>query len=153
MEVYSFNLMAIKYCDVKDKGSGKACHKIFNDSDAIKVIGTCFHIMWKHWQKDNSVNFVFHASLRHMTEEILSKKAIPIALLPPFLENYRRAQYQIYRYGMLNLFSYEHFIPFSDKINCVYVLINRNQQNPYEIIDKLTSFLLEHHDILFDPEG
>jgi len=153
LEFYSFHLVAIKYCDVKDKNMRNAYHKIFNDQDAYRVIGTCFHIMHKHWQRDPNVNFVFYASLRDITDELLSTKTIKEENVAAFKERYSRARYSIYRYGMVNLFPYDYFTQLSDKKNCVYVLINKKQTKPSIIIDNLKAFLLKNHDIIFSPEG
>jgi hypothetical protein len=152
LEFYSFHLVAIKYCDVKDKHSRKAYSKIFNDDDAFRVIGTCFHIMYKYWRSNKNVNFVFYASLRDIAHELLIKKSIEPEKVPEFLEKYKRARYSIYRYGMVNLFSYEYFTPITDKKNCIYVLINKNHPKASDIIDPLTDYLLKNHDIIFDPE-
>lgn len=151
LEYYDFQMVAIKYCDVKDKNSPKAYHKIFNDCDASKVIGTCFHIMLHYWQKNKAINFVFYASLRSITNELLSKKTLSADEIPKFVERYKRTRYFVYRYGMINLFSYEYFTQLSDKENCVYVLMNKLQPNPELIMEELETFLRKNHNILFNP--
>ena len=151
LEFYEFQVVAIKFCDVKDKNSPKAYHKIFNDCDAPKVIGTCFHIMLHYWQKNKDVNFVFYASLRNITKELLERKNIPVADIPKFIDRYKRARYIIYRYGMVNLFSYDDFTQLSDKDNCVYALINKRQPDPGAIVSELEIFLRKNHNILFNP--
>lgn len=123
-ECYAFEVVAVKFCDVKDKRSKKAYHRIFDDGDAFRVIGTCFYIMLAYWRKNPNVNFVFYASLRDITEELLSKKTLALEQVPSFIANYQKTRYRIYRYGMVNLFSYEYFTAYSDRENCVYALIN-----------------------------
>ncbi|MBC7554031.1 MAG: hypothetical protein H7257_08630 [Taibaiella sp.] len=152
LECYSFQMVAIKYCDVKDKNSSKAYHKIFNDCDAPRVIGTCFHIMLHFWQKNKDVNFVFYASMRKIAKELLDRKKLDETQIIPFIERYKRSRFSVYKYGMVNLFSYEYFIQLSDYENCVYVLINRNLKSPAMIINQLTKFLQDNHDILFIPD-
>ena len=152
LEFYSFNLVAIKYCDLKEKDSKKAYHKIYNDRDAFRVIGTCFHIMHQYWQKDNNVNFVFYASLREIANELLDKKTVSESEVPKFIEAYKRTRYRIYRYGMVNLFSYEYFTPYEDRANCIYALVNKNENNAPAIINELTAYLLKNHNIIFNPE-
>jgi len=152
LEFYSFNLVAIKYCDVKDKHSSKAYHKIFNDCDAFRVIGTCFHIMHQYWKKNTNVNFVFYASLREIRSELLNSKTIPEESLADFIEKYKRVRYIVYRYGMLNLFSYDYFTPISDRENCIYVIINKKHPKAAEIIEPLRVYLLKNHEIVFNPE-
>lgn len=151
LEFYSFQLVAIKYCDVKDKNNPRAYHKIFNDGDAPRVIGTCFYIMLQFWRKNRNVNFVFYASLRDMSNEVIERKVIDPIKLPDFIASFKRSRYSIYRYGMLNLFSYEHFTQYSDRENCIYVLMNKNEKAPDQVIDQLKSFLAQHHNVLFEP--
>ena len=152
LEFYSFHLVAIKYCDVKDKNSKNGYNKIFNDCDAFRVIGTCFHIMFDYWRKYQNVNFVFHASLREIKADLLLKKAIPEEKISEFIEKYRRGRYIFYRYGMVNLFSYEYFTQVTDRVNCIYALINKTNTDLGEIIEPLKEYLLKKHEIIFDPE-
>ena len=151
-EFFSFGLVAVKYCDVKDKNSKYAYHKIFNDKDAFRVIGTCFHIMHQYWRKNNNVNFCFYASLRDIADEILKSKTLAPEDVDRFIHSYRRARYTIYRYGMLNLFPPDYFIPSSDRENCIYVLTNKNQKDPSQMMEALQDFLYKNHRVIFNPE-
>lgn len=151
LEAFTIGLVAIKYCDVKDKNSKRAYQKIFKDYDAPKVIGTCFYIMLDFWRKNPMVNFVFYASLREVTEDV-RKKGLPDDELDQFIENYKRARFRIYRYGMLNLFSYEHFTPVVDSGNCVYILINKKEPDAASLMSRLRDYLVDNHDLIFDPD-
>lgn len=151
-ELYSFDIVAVKYCDVKDKRSRKAYHKVFNDHDAFKVIGTCFHIMHQYWKKNTNVNFMFYASLRDIQAQLLEKKTLAVDKIPSFIESYAKVRYSIYRYGMVNLFPYKYFTPVTEKKNCIYVLINKNEPRPSHVLSELIAYLSDHHDIIFNPD-
>lgn len=152
LECYSFGMVAIKYCDWKDRKSHRtAYHKLFNDGDAKRVIGTCFHIMLAYWRKNVDVNFIFYASLRDVAAHLLENKSLTIRQVAPFIERYKRVRFRIYEYGMINFFSEEYFSQLRDEGNCIYVLLNRNQDNAESIINELTKFLKDNHDIVFEP--
>lgn len=152
LEVYSFNLVAIKYCDLRHKGSKNAYDEIFNDGDASRVIGTCFHIMRAYFLKHRDVNFVFYASIRGITEQFIKNKKIAPIQLDFFIDQYRKVRYRIYRYGMLNLFPFEYFHQVEDKDNCIYALLNK-KHDPATILEDLRNYLLEHHDTIFTPNS
>lgn len=151
LEYYQFDLVAIKYCDVKDKNAKNAYTKLFGDGDASRVIGTCFHIMHAVWKKQSNISFVFYASMRNVEQELFieKKKFTDSVKKKRFVENYKRARYNIYRYGMLNFFSQDYFIPVSDKENCIYVLLNRMAKSQEQAMAGLQQYLKENYDLIF----
>jgi hypothetical protein len=96
------------------------------------------------------VNFIFYASLRDIKQHLAKSLKLKEQNQQEFIENYKRVRYRIYRYGMVNLFPYKYFTPIADTQNCVYVLINKKQDNASDIISELKHFLYENHDVLFN---
>jgi len=150
VEEYNFGFCAIKFCDIKDKNNHlSAYQKIFNDGDFFRVLATCVYIMFKLWQTNPSINFVFYAVPRNVTVEDLSLKKIESQSVTDFLENYKRTRFKVYEYAMLNLFPPDEFIQLKDFTNCIYALINR-KNNETEMINRLGNFLFKNHDIIFE---
>jgi hypothetical protein len=76
LEVFSYGVVAIKYCDVKDKDASNRFDKIFNDNDAFRVISTCLFIMLDYWKKHPATTFAFYAVPRKRKEALLKEKAL-----------------------------------------------------------------------------
>ena len=151
LEVYSFNVVAIKYCDIKDKNSGNAYKKIFNDYDAFRVITTCLHIMLDHWKENPAVTFAFYAVSRELTQTIIQEKDITVQEAQAFADEYKRVRFRIYQYAMINLFPPAKFIQLRDSKNCLYMLFNKKQKKPKTTIKKLGQYLLDNYDMIFEP--
>lgn len=153
IEEYTFGFSAIKYCDIKDKKDKQhAFKKIFNDGDAFKVISTCVHIMHELWQKNKNVNFVFYAVPRSISIESLAERNILNQTREEYFEKYKRSRFNIYEYAMLNLFPPSHFTQMRDYENSIYILLNKKQESKKrEVLKYLADFLLNHHDIIFEP--
>ena len=152
LEVLHSGIVAIKYCDVKDKGSHNAYKKIFNDDDAFRVITTCLFIMLEYWKKSNSASFAFYAVPREWKEEFLKTKKIPFENKENFVEVYKKTRFRIYNYAMVNLFPPTSFLHVRDTKNCLYVLINKLDKNPNETMEELGNYLLKNCDLIFEPD-
>jgi hypothetical protein len=135
LELYSFGITAIKYCDIKNKNSRRAYEKIFNDGDAFRVITTCIKIMWDYRKKNPKTSFAFYAVPR-----FAPKKETRVRL-------------NIYRYGMINIFKKNEFDHYQDVDNAIYLMLHNSMSmvSQDEIIRKLEEYLLSHHDIIFTP--
>lgn len=147
LELFDFPLVAIKYCDLKDKNAKNRYRKIFNDCDAFRVIATCLYIMLEYWKKYPRVNFVFHAAPRHFID-----KENVFNLTEEQLDSYSKVRYSIYRYAMLNYFSYDDFTHVSDRGSGIYILMNKQQSKASRVMDKVKNYLQRNHDIIFTPE-
>jgi hypothetical protein len=145
LEIFSYGIAAIKYCDVKDKESKKAYNKIFNDGDAFRVITTCLHIMLDYWKKNPTTSFAFYAVPRELQSTLLIKDA-------KRLETYKNIRFRIYRYAMINLFAPTHFTQLTDNKNCLYVLLNKKQKKPKTTIKEMGSYLLDSYNLIFEVD-
>lgn len=151
IEEYSNGFYAIKYCDVKDKNNqATAYEKIFNDGDFFRILATCVYIMFKLWEANPSISFVFYAVPRNITPSALAKKKIPGDNKLAFLNNYKRTRFNIYEYAMLNLFPPHKFTHVKDYQNSIYALVNKHTEQ-VNMIESLGNFLLENHQIFFEP--
>lgn len=148
LELYSFEIAAIKYCDIKDKDSKNAYTKIFNDGDAIRVVTSCLHIMKDYWAKNPDISFAYYAVLREFKEGLKRAKGKD---KPKIIGQYKRARFHIYKYAMINLFPPIHFTQYEDENNCMYVLLNKNQKEPKATLKKLSKYLFDNHDLIFEP--
>ena len=146
-EFFSFDIIAVKFRDNKDKGSRGAYSKIFNDHDAFRVIGTCIHIMAQVWKEHPSASFAFHAIPRIDTNPKTKRKHTKKSE-----EEYLRSRYNIYTYGMVNYFPAEKFKHIRDRNNSLYVLLNQKNGNAQLCLDKLSQYLIANTDVVFDPE-
>jgi hypothetical protein len=150
LEVYSFDIVAIKYCDVKDKDSKNAYRKIFNDHDGFRVITTCLYIMLDYWKTNPTVTFAFYAVPRDFNKEKFNKKFIKEIDEQLFIEKYKKVRFNIYRYAMVNLFPPQNFVQLRDTKNCLYILLNKKQKKPKTTIDILGKYLLANYDMIFE---
>jgi len=144
--------VAIKYCDVKDKGAHNAYKKIFNDGDAFRIITTCLHIMLDHWRNNPEVSFAFYAVPRELKETLIKEKNLPEEEAEKFIKRYRLVRFNIYKYAMINLFSPKYFIQLRDTKDCLYVLLNKKQKRPKTTIKQLGKYLLENYNMIFNPD-
>ena len=153
VEEYSFGFYAIKYCDVKDKNNQTTAYqKIFNDGDFFRILATCVYIMFKLWEANPSISFVFYAVPRNITVADIANKKLSPQTETAFLEHYKRTRFNVYEYAMLNLFPPNKFSHINDYQNCIYALVNKNAAQ-LSMIKALGNFLLSSHDILFEPGG
>jgi hypothetical protein len=105
LEVFSYGVVAIKYCDVKDKYAGNRFDKVFNDHDAFRVITTCLHIMFDYWKKYPATSFVFYAVPRRREDAVLIGKKLTAKQIDKYVERFKKVRFNIYKYAMVNLFS------------------------------------------------
>lgn len=152
LEVYSFGVVAIKYCDIKDKDSSKAYKKIFNDFDSFRVITTCLFIMLDYWKKNPDVTFAFYAVPRDSNQKSKVPSHLSEDELEKFWKKYKRVRFDVYKYAMVNLFPPTKFITYRDSKNYLYVLLNKKQLKPKTTIKLLGQFLLNNYDMLFEPD-
>src|SRR4051794_37965536 len=110
LEVFSYGIVAIKYCDVKDKNAHNAYKKIFNEGDAFRTITTCLHIMLEYWRQNPLVSFAFYAVPRELKETLVEQKKMSKKDAEKFTRRYQQVRFIIYEYAMLNLFPPQKFI-------------------------------------------
>lgn len=144
LETFSYGIVAIKYCDVKDKNSRNAYKKIFNDGDAFRVITTCLFIMLSYWKEHPAVTFAFYAVPRENLNCESSKRRDSTL--------FRNTRFRIYQYAMLNLFPPTKFIQLRDSTNCLYILLNKKQKKPKTTLKKMGSYLLANYEMIFSPD-
>ena len=109
--------------------------------------------MKDYWKKNNSASFAFYAVPRDWKEELLNEKSLSEEKLEKFIDKYKKVRFNIYDYAMVNLFSPEDFTHLRDTKNCIYILLNKNQENPKETIKSLGEYLLAHSDLIFEVDG
>lgn len=149
LELFSFNLVAIKYCDRADINNNEGYKRIFNDGDAYRVISTCLHIMIDFWRNHPTVSFAFYAVPRDFNE-LNNRKFANDMLRQRFLERYRISRFSIYKYAMLNLFSPNDFFQLQDSANCIYLLANRHEENVAALIWQLGTYIYEREQLIFE---
>lgn len=152
IDVFDFPMVAIKYCDLRDKAAKNRYRQIFNDGDAFRVIGTCLYVMLDYWRRNPTTNFSFHAAPRTEKKHEKRGKKEKKKATKEELKRQEQIRYIIYRYAMLNLFSYEDFTHTVDNKNSIYVMINKAQEKPSEVMDKLKEYLKANYDIVFNPD-
>jgi hypothetical protein len=145
LEIFSYGIAAIKYCDVKDKESKNSYKKIFNDGDSFRVITTCLHIMLDYWQQNPNTSFAFYAVPRELKNTLLIQDAKRSLI-------YKKIRFRIYRYAMINLFAPKYFTQLTDNKNCLYVLLNKKQKKPKTTIKKMGSYLLDNYNLIFEVD-
>jgi hypothetical protein len=145
LEIFSYGVAAIKYCDVKDKDSKNAYKKIFNDGDAFRVITTCLYIMLDYWKKNPNTSFAFYSVPRELQNTLLIEDI-------KNLEVYKKVRFRIYKYAMINLFSPTYFTQLTDEKNCIYLLLNKNQQNQKLTLTKMGEYLLNNYSLIFEVD-
>lgn len=151
IELFSFNVAAIKYCDRADMNNKKNGYKrIFNDGDAHRVITTCLRIMLDFWRRHPAVSFAFYAVPRDLTPEIRGRNFSSEIMHQRFLERYRQVRFLIYRYAMVNLFSPNDFLQMQDSANSIYVLANRSERNISALVWQLSIYLYEKEKLIFE---
>ena len=151
LEVFSFNVAAIKYCDRRDHNNKKSAYrKIFNDGDAFRVISTCLYIMLDFWRNYPSVSFVFYAVPRDIDKTIHQKNFENETLRQKFIQEYKNARFKIYEYAMLNLFPPQSFIQTRDTATSIYLLVNRRLRNVNAIVLQVARYLFEREKLIFE---
>lgn len=153
LEVYSFGVVGIKYCDVKDKGAYNAFDKIFNDGDALRVISTCLYIMLDYWKRYPTTTFAFYAVPRDLPSALINQKQLNKIESEKFFERYRSVRFTIYKYAMVNLFPPKNFFQIQDSKNSLYLLLNRKQKKPKTTLKKFKKYLIDNCNMLFEPDG
>jgi hypothetical protein len=151
-EIYDFNVVAVKYCGLKDKDSSNRYELIYNDEDAIRVITTCLHTMKHYWQRNPAVTFAFYAVPRAFDENLVLNKDLTIKEYKIYKERYKKVRYNIYDYAMLNLFPPRTFIPIRDSKNALYLLMNRKQKKPATTVRIFGKYLLDNYELIFEPD-
>jgi hypothetical protein len=107
--------------------------------------------MKAYWQKNREVTFAYYAVIREFKKAIL-KKNISEAERNRFIDNYKKVRFSIYKYAMLNLFPPAYFSQYQDVKNCVYVLLNKKQKKPVTTLKQLAKYLLDYHELIFEPQ-
>lgn len=154
LEVFSFNVAAIKYCDLRDKNNKEIAYKrIFNDGDAFKVITTCLFIMLDFWQHNPSISFAFYAVPRDSELNNQKKKFDSELQRQNFLEKRKNARFNIYEYAMINLFGPQDFLHSKDSLNNIYILANKKQKNLSSVIIQIAKYLLENNDVILQIDS
>ncbi len=152
VELYDIGVVAIKYLDRRDKGSAAAFTRTFTepDSDAVRVITTCLHIMRDYWRANLDTSFVFIGMRRAVVSpEVAARRQFD--RYPERAAAYSNARFSIYRYAMKNLFSPAFFTHYFDERNNVYLLLNAANAEPVSLMEALVSELAEHYeDVFFD---
>lgn len=151
-ETYSFNVVAVKYCDIKDRNAGNRYDKIFNDGDAFRVITTCLYTMLDFWKRNPQVTFSFYAVPRHLDTHLFEQMHLDEKQWRKFVDRYRKVRYAIYDYAMINLFPPRHFTPLRDRKNSVYLLMNKKQRKPKTTVKRFGQFLLDNYGMIFEPD-
>jgi hypothetical protein len=151
-EIYSFDVVAVKYCGLKDRNAGNRFEKIYNDKDAFRVITTCLYIMLDYWRKNPDVTFSFYAVPRKFDESIVINKELSGRQLKKFIERYRKVRFAIYDYAMINLFPPTAFIALRDSKNAVYLLMNKKHKKPKITVQLFGRFLLDNYEMIFEPD-
>lgn len=142
LETYALGFVAIKFCERQDfrLKNAKRYERTFNDidNDATRIISTCLHIMRDFWVLHPGTNFCFHGTLRPLNSNDTN------------IRKNRTVRFNIYRYAMFNLFSPHDFEHYFDTDNCVYLLLNKTEQQPENVVKGLTKFLSDNYNIIFD---
>ncbi len=152
LEVFSYGVVAIKYCDLKDKNSSQRFNKIFNDNDAFRVITTCLYIMFDYWKKHPTTTFAFYAVPRKWNDSLLQQKTFTDKQTEKFSDRYKKVRFTIYKYAMENLFPPRHFIQLRDLKNSIYVLLNKKQKKPKTTLRTMAKYLAENYELIFEPD-
>lgn len=103
------------------------------------------------WKTDNGINFGFYAVPRDIDLDSISPKRKKSLNDINYLERYIRTRFHIYEHAMINLFPPSSFWHIQDYKNCIYILLNKNTKSPTIKLKKIVDFLLEFHDIIFEP--
>lgn len=150
-EVYSFGVVAVKYCGLKDQNAANRFERIYNDNDAFRVITTCLYVMLDYWRRHNDVTFAFYAVPRKFDDTVMREKNLTGRKLKNFTERFKKVRFAIYDYAMLNLFPPSAFILLRDSENAVYLLMNKKENRPKTIITEFSMFLFDNYEMIFDP--
>lgn len=150
LEVFSYDVVAIKYCDIKDKEAANRFDKIFNENDAFRVITTCLFIMLDYWNKHPETTFAFYAVPRKWKEALLAEKKLTEKQTEKYIERFKKVRFTIYKYAMVNLFPPKHFIQLRDTKNSIYVLLNKKQKKPKTTLKFLGKYLAENYEMIFE---
>ncbi|MBS1563006.1 MAG: hypothetical protein JST39_01400 [Bacteroidetes bacterium] len=136
-----------------DRRAQNRYERIFNDGDAVRVIGTCLHIMHNFWKRYPDTHFVFYAVPRKWEDAILAdKRAMSAAEQARFAERFKRTRFAIYNYAMLNLFPSEYFVHIRDTKNAIYILLNKSQWHHATRLKQLGKYLLANYNMVFEWE-
>lgn len=152
-EVYRFDVVAVKYCDIDAKYAGNRFEHIYNDQHAFRVITTCLYIMLEYWRRNPAVNFSFYAIPRKFDENIVKDKNLKGKELSRFIERYKNVRFAIYDYAMINLFPPTAFTPLRDSKNAVYLLMNKKQKKPKATAKAFGRFLLANYEMIFEADN
>lgn len=151
IEHFSFEVDAIKYCDLKDKDNKNGYTKIYNDHDGFKVLATCLKIMHTLWKNNPKISFAFYAA--HRPTEFQIKKDSRLRKLQEdeeYREKYIRSRFNVYEHAMINLFPPNVFWKAKDYKNCIYTLINKKAKRSAYRLNRIAKYLLRNHDIIFE---
>lgn len=142
LDVFSFGVVAIKFCALKDKNNGNRYKLIYNDEkgDPSAIISTCVRIMLDHLKAYPEASFAFYASPREAVEEMEDREKA----------YFRAARFRIYERVMTNLFSTKYFLHYRDKKNQMYVLLNKKQKRKKVCMKKLGDYILKNYNLILE---
>ncbi len=143
LDTHNFGVVEFRYCATKDKESRSAYSKIYNDNDGIRIISTCFNIIFDYWRRFPDSSFWFYAMPRNIPVGLDLKNRSP--------EGYLSARFKIYSYFVENVFSPDDFTFAYDSRALIYILINK-KKDTLSVLTEFSNFLLSNHSKIFDPE-
>lgn len=152
LEIFSTGMAAIKFCDIKQRKNPKCFNHIYNDGDAIRVISTCLHIMHDYWRRNPAASFCFYAIPRVVTADPLAHKHLDATAAAQYLARYQNVRYAIYKYAMINLFSFDYFQQMRDSKNSLYILLNHLQKDKKKTMERLTHYLWNNYEMIFEED-
>lgn len=153
LEVFSTGMAAVKFCDIKQRENATRFNHIYNDGDAFRVITTCLHIMLDYWRRNPAASFCFYGIPKDIKADSPKVKQLDAEAAELYLERQRSTRFTIYSYAMVNLFDPEYFRQMRDSANYFYILMNRQQPEPTETMEKLGAYLLEHYEMIFEEDA
>ncbi len=147
LELFSFGLAAVKFCDSKGKGRS-AFSKTYNEYDSFRVIGTALHVMRDYWKKNNDVSFCFLAEPRIWDKSISAKRKIAADN-----QDYKNARLNIFIYAIQSLFSPDVFKHLRGKDTRMYILVNIQSANKNKVsLEKMANYLgMNYYELFPSP--
>ena len=131
-EEYSNHIFVIKFYPKRHKTDPNKYNIQLNDNDAIRVITTVVKIAVGFWKHNSLASFGFIGSPSVFEDGSKEKKK-------------ETRRYNIYKYIALNLLSEEEFKHVSSPEESAYILINKKNQSPEQVIKNAAKMFVDYY--------
>lgn len=154
LQCFHIDIVAVKFCDRKDKNKVSAYSIVYNDRQPFKIFSTVVNILVAFLKKHHQYSFGYFAAPRQLEYHAMQKDSKTV--LRSKSNDFAGVRGRYYEYMMINKFNPLNFKAFFDSTNNLCVMINRkihtSDQAVVSFAEIVVDYLARHFGLLLNPD-